>query len=103
VGTFLVTVALVGSGAAMVWLAWLGSQGRLRPDPTRRAVHQAAAGPIGVTGGVLVLAGVAVAVSGLDSRPGQVALAVGMLALVVGSLVTAVVARRARGDDAGGA
>lgn len=99
-GTFLVTVALVGSGAAMVWLAWLGSQGRLRAGSTRRAAHEAAAGPIGVTGGVLVLAGVAVGVSGLDSQPGQIALAVGTLALVAGSLTTAVVVRRARGGGA---
>ena len=80
-------VALVALGALLVWTAYRGARGS--------AARQAAATPLGLTGGVCVLAGVAVGVSGLDTVPGLIALVVAGLVLVVGSVVTVTVARGA--------
>ena len=60
--TAAVAVGLLVLGALLVWWAWRSSQ---RHDAGRWA-----AGPIGVTGGVVVLAGVTVGVSGLASPAG---------------------------------
>ena len=79
--TAAVAVGLLVLGALLVWWAWRSSQ---RHDAGRWA-----AGPIGVTGGVVVLAGVTVGVSGLASPAGVVGVAVAAAALVVG-LVAAV-------------
>ena len=76
----LVGASLVVAGAVTVWLAWAGSQRTLAPNgvvgirlpATRRsdeawyAAHQAAAGPLGVGGGVCVACGLAVLFTGLD-------------------------------------
>ncbi len=59
-----------------MWVAWRGSHG---DEADRRA-----ATPTGLAGGVLVLAGVAVGVSGASSPPGVVAIVVAVLAVVVG-------------------
>jgi hypothetical protein len=96
--TAAVTAALVAVGAALVWLAWLASQDRLGSRPERFPALRAAAGPAGVTGGVVVLAGLAVGVSGIGSVPGQVAAGLGALALVVGGAVTALAAARGTGS-----
>lgn len=82
----MVTLALVGGGAALVWLSWVGSQ---RGGAGRRA----AASAVGLTGGVLVLCGIAVGVSGLSSPPGVVAVVVAAVVAVVG-LGTAVIQAR---------
>lgn len=94
-GTAAVTVALVALGAALVWLSWLASQDRLGSRVERRPALRAAAGPVGVAGGVVVLAGVAVGVSGFGSVPGRVAAALGVVALVVGAVAAALTARSA--------
>lgn len=76
-----VGMLLVAAGAATVWLAWLGSQRKLPPNnvagirlpATRRspeawyAAHQAAAGPLGVGGGLTAACGLGVLFAGLDA------------------------------------
>ncbi len=76
----LVGLALVVGGAVLVWVSWAGSQGSLRPNgvvglrvPSARrsdaawyAAHRAAAGPLGVGGGVLLVSGVGVLFTGFD-------------------------------------
>lgn len=103
--TAIVSILLLAAGAATVWLAWLGSQRRLprnrwagirlpstmASDDAWCAAHEASAGPLGVSGGIMVLGGLAVAVSGLDNPFGRVALALA----VVGSLSAMVAATRA--------
>lgn len=100
--------ALVLVGAATVWVAWQGSQRRLAPDAriglrvpgTRRsdeawyAAHQAAAGPLGVGGGVTVACGLGVVFTGLDVI-GWVLVLVALVALTTGSGLAVVVAMRA--------
>jgi hypothetical protein len=88
VATGLATLGLVAVGAALVWLAWQGSQ---RGGPGR----QASASAVGLTGGVCVLCGVAVGVSGLASPPGAVAVVVAAVVLVAGLATAGIQARRA--------
>ncbi|MHB1139339.1 MAG: SdpI family protein [Microthrixaceae bacterium] len=105
----LVGLALLLFGAGELWLCWLGSQRRLPPNGvvgirvpvTRRsdaawyAAHEAAAGPLGVGGGVGAFCGLGVLVTGVDSI-GLAVAAVGAVALLAGpSLATAVGVRAA--------
>lgn len=110
--TAIVSTLLLVAGAALVWLAWLGSQRRLprnrwagirlpstmASDEAWRAAHEASAGPLGVSGGIMLLGGLAVAVSGLDNPVGRVAVAltlVGSFAALVAATRAAVAAARA--------
>lgn len=105
-------LALTIAGALAVWLSWLGSQRKLRPNgvvgirlpATRRsdaawyAAHQAAAGPFGVAGGVTAACGVAVVFTGLDLI-GWVLVIVGVAALTTGVGVATAVALRAANEQ----
>lgn len=108
----LVGLVLTIGGALTVWVAWLGSQRKLRPNgvvgirlpATRRsesawyAAHQAAAGPLGVAGGASAACGVGVVFTGLDVI-GWVLVIVGLAALTTGvGLATAVALRAANGQ-----
>jgi uncharacterized membrane protein len=80
VSGLLAGAGLVLLGAALLWIAWAGSQHRLAPNAvagirlpaTRRsdeawyAAHAAAAGPFGVGGGVACACGMATMFTGLD-------------------------------------
>ena len=90
--TGVVALALVLAGVALVWLAWRRSQ---YPDASRGAGVSA----LGLTGGIGVLGGIAVGVSGLDTPPGVVALAVSGAVLVAGSALAAHQVRRGRLSD----
>ncbi len=87
-GTAVVGLGLIVLGALLVWFAWRGSQHGAPPQ-------QAGAAPLGLTGGICVLAGLAIVVSGLDSTPGLVALAIATVTVLCGLLTTAVLVRRA--------
>lgn len=82
-----VTFGLVTLGALLVWTAFRGSRRNVR--------RQAAAAPLGVTGGVCVLGGIAVGVSGLGTPPAVVALVFTAVVVALGGLATVVQARRA--------
>jgi hypothetical protein len=82
----LVGVALALVGAALVGTAWLGSQQKLRPTDA----FAAAAGPLGVGGGVIATCAVGVLASGLDEI--GVALSVIALAALVVSVGVAGIA-----------
>ena len=100
-------LALTIAGALAVWLSWLGSQRKLRPNgvvgirlpATRRsdaawyAAHQAAAGPFGVAGGVTAACGVAVVFTG------WVLVIVGVAALTTGVGVATAAALRAANEQ----
>lgn len=70
--------ALALVGAALVATAWLGSQHRLRPT----GAFEAAAGPLGVGGGVVATCAVGVLASGLDTI-GVALVVIALAALVV--------------------
>ena len=103
-----VGLALVVAGGAELWIAWIGSQRRLRPNSwvgirlpqTRRsdaawyAAHEAAAGAFGLGGGVAAVCGIGVFANGLDAIGVAVA-ALGLVALLAGTSVATVVAVRA--------
>lgn len=96
-GTFVVSAVLLVAGALLVWLSWIASQRRLPPnrwagirlrsttasDEAWYVAHEAAAGWLGVAGGVSALGGVAVGVLGLDSLPGTIAAAVALGGILV--------------------
>ncbi len=82
----MVGLALTLAGGTFLWLAWVGSQ---RPA-ARRAARQAAAGPLGVGGGVAATCGVAVVFTGVDAI--GVALVVAALAALAVSAVVAMIA-----------
>ncbi|MEI2696908.1 MAG: hypothetical protein V9E94_00710 [Microthrixaceae bacterium] len=83
-------VVLILAGAALLWQAWVGSQ---RPV-SHRAARRAAAGPLGVGGGVVLTCGVAVAFTGMDAI-GVGLVVVALVALAASLAVAAVAARRA--------
>ena len=97
-------------GGLEVWLCWVGSQRRLRPrhplgiplasvrrsDAAWYAAHEAAAGPLGVGGGVAAVCGMAILVNGLDVIGVGLAV-VAAVALVAGAVAAAVVGSRAAG------
>jgi len=101
-------LVLVVVGAAELWVCWLGSQRRLPPNgwigirlpATRRsdaawyAAHEAAAGPLGVAGGVGAFCGLGVLVAGGDTI-GLAVAAVAAVALLAGPGVATVVGLRA--------
>ena len=91
-----VALGLVALGVLLVWMAWRRSQ---HPDASRGA----GASALGLTGGICVLGGIAVGVSGLDTPPGVVAVAVSTTALVAGSALAAAQVRRSRLSDDRGA
>ena len=88
VETIVLSLLLVLGGAAMILVAWLGSQRRLplnavvgiRTRTTMSserawyAAHRAAAGPLGFGGGVFVCGGIGLAVSGFDNIFGLLSL-----------------------------
>lgn len=104
----LLGLVLTAGGALTVWVSWLGSQRKLRPNAlvgvrlpaTRRsdaawyAAHQAAAGPLGVAGGATAACGVGVLFTGLDLI-GWVLVIVALAALTTGVGVATAVALRA--------
>ncbi len=106
----LVGAALLLGGAALVWISWAGSQRALRPNgwvglrlpSTRRsddawyAAHQAAAGPLGVGGGVLLAGGAGVLFTGFDLIGQVLALVSLAAALTAIGLGVAVALRAAR-------
>jgi len=110
VDALLVGLALVAGGAALVWVSWAGSQGSLRPNgivglhlpATRRsdaawyAGHQAAAGPLGVGGGVLLACGAGVVFTGFDVIGQGLALVALAAALTAIALATVAALRAAR-------
>lgn len=95
-GGLLAGLALLVAGGVAMWVAWEGSQGRLRPghplgvrarstlagDDAWRAGHRAAAAPLGVGAGVVAGAGLAVLAVGTGDVIGWVVVGVGVLALV---------------------
>lgn len=108
--TAVVAIAFLAVGAALSWVAWVGSQRRLAPgglvglpmstvrssESDWYAAHEAAAGPLGLGGGVALTCGVGVVVVGTDLVGWAIA-AIGAL-LVLSCVVVAVVgARRATG------
>jgi hypothetical protein len=109
VSGLLAGAALVLAGAALVWIAWLGSQRRLAPNAvvgirlpaTRRsddawyAAHEAAAGPFGVGGGVVCACGLATMFSGELDVIALVLVIIGLAALTTATAVATVVGLRA--------
>jgi hypothetical protein len=103
----LVGGAIALTGVWFVWLAWQGSRGAIsQPGVTRRRspdgsgwakACEAAAGPIGVGGGVAAAGGLAVMATGLDTVGWIVS--IGAIAAVGIAAVAGVVvgARAARG------
>lgn len=103
----LIGAALVLGGAALLWVAWRGSQRRLPPNSVvgvrlpsttgdeRRwyAAQEAAAGPLGLGGGVAAMFGLGVMATGLDTV-GVVLVAVASLSLVAGAAVGCVAGAR---------
>lgn len=101
--------ALVLAGSALTWIAWLGSQRRLAPNAvagirlpaTRRsddawyAAHEAAAGPLGVGGGVTCACGLAAMFSGELDVIGLVLVVIGLAALTTATGIATVVGLRA--------
>jgi hypothetical protein len=109
----LIGAALMLGGAALLWVAWRGSQRRLPPNSLvgvrlpsttgdeRRwyAAQEAAAGPLGLGGGVAATFGLGVAVTGMDTV-GTVLMVVSMVALVAGAAAGCIAgARSARRAD----
>ena len=104
----IVGLALVLGGAAELWLCWVGSQRRVRPNSwigvrlpqTRRsdaawyAAHEAAAGAFGLGGAIGAICGIGVFVNGLDVIGVGVA-ALGVVALLAGSSIATIFALRA--------
>jgi hypothetical protein len=109
VSGLLVGAALVLAGAALIWIAWLGSQRRLAPNafagirlPAARrsddawyAAHEAAAGPFGVGGGVVCACGLATMFSGELDVIGVVLVIIGLAALTSATALATVVGLRA--------
>lgn len=91
-------LGLVLVGAGLLWLAWRGSQHHLRPE----GAFEAAAGPLGLGGGVIATCGVGVLAVGLDVI-GVTLSVIALVALVVSTVVAAVVGRRAARDAGGSA
>jgi hypothetical protein len=91
-----VATGAVALGVLLVWIAWRRSQ---LTDASRGA----GVSVLGLTGGIAVLGGIAVGVSGLDTPPGVVAVAVSGVVLVAGSVVAATQVRRSRLSDDRGA
>ncbi len=93
----LIGAALMLGGSALLWVAWRGSQHRLPPnspvgvrlpsttgdDRRWHATQEAAAGPLGLGGGVAAMFGLGVAATGLDTV-GTVMVILGVIALVAG-------------------
>jgi uncharacterized membrane protein len=108
VSGLLIGAALVLLGAALLWIAWAGSQHRLAPNAvvgirlpaTRRseaawyAAHDAAAGPFGLGGGVACACGVATMFTGFDVI-GVVLVIVGLAAATTATGVATAVGLRA--------
>jgi hypothetical protein len=108
VDALLIGAALMCGGAALLWVAWRGSQRRLPPsslvgvrlrsttgDEQRwYAAHEAAAGPLGLGGAVGAMFGFGVVVTGLDTV-GLVLASVALAALVVGAVTGCAVGARA--------
>lgn len=108
-GGLIVGALLVVSGAALLWVSWLGSQRRLRPnafvgirlpvtrrdEPSWYAAHEAAAGPLGVAGGVTAAGGLALLATGLEDTVGVVVALVTAAGALAGVLVAARAAVRA--------
>lgn len=91
---------LVLAGAALLWVAWRGSQRELRrnrfvgirvrstmrSDAAWYSAHEAAAGPLGVGGGIACAGGIGVLATGVDDVIGVAvvtATLVGVLASIV--------------------
>lgn len=104
-------IGLIIAGLALLGLAWVGSQRKLKrnhlagirtpstlsSDEAWYAAHESAAGSLGLTGGLVALIGVGVLTSGFDTF-GKVATGVAGALFVVGlaySFVSAVRAARA--------
>jgi len=108
VDALLIGAALVLGGAMLLWVAWRGSQRRLSPsslvgvrlpsttsdDRSWYEAQQAAAGPLGLGGGVAAMLGLGVVATGLDTV-GTVLAVVGLLALVSGVVVGCAAGARA--------
>ncbi len=76
----IIGAVLILAGAALLWVAWAGSQGTLPPNgfvgirvPATRcsdaawyAAHRAAAGPLGIGGAITATCGVGVLFAGFD-------------------------------------
>ena len=114
----IVAAALFLGGGVVLWVSWEGSQGRLRrghllgvrlhstlaSDAAWHAAHRAAAGPLGVSAGVVLAAGLAVLAVGVDDVVGQVVTIVGVAGLLVGVVTGCrAAARAARAVEAGDA
>lgn len=96
-------LALIVSGLALVWLAWVGSQRKLKPnfwvgirtratrssDAAWYSAHETAAGPLGLSGGIAALLGVGVLTSGFDTF-GMVATVLAVSILVIGLTVATI-------------
>ena len=107
---------LILGGAALLWIAWLGSQRRLprnrvagirtratlRSDAAWIAAHETAAAPLGLGGALTALAGLAVLVSGLDDVIGVAALVfaatVALSSVLVAARAGVAAARQVEGD-----
>lgn len=114
----IVGLALVSAGLSELWLAWIGSQRRLRPNSwvgirlpqTRRsdqawyAAHEAAAGAFGLGGAVGAICGIGVFVNGLDVIGAAVTMlgVVGLLASTSFATVAALRAAKAVPDASDG-
>jgi hypothetical protein len=99
----------VVAGAALIWIAWVGSQRRLAPDAVvgirlpavRRsddawyAAHEAAAGAFGVGGGVACACGLATMTSGELDLIGMVFVIIGLAALTTATAVATAMGLRA--------
>lgn len=101
--TVVVSLAMIAVGGLLLLMAWLGSQRRLprngwagirvpatkRSDRAWEAAHVVSAGPVGISGAILALGGLAVGVSGLDNPVGMVGAAVALagsaVALAIGT------------------
>lgn len=104
----MIGVVLTLAGAAFLWIAWSGSQQRLAPnrwagirvaatmrsDEAWYSAHQAAAGPLGVGGGVAAACGIGVVFTGMDVI-GEALLVVALVAMTSSLVVATVAALRA--------
>ncbi|MEX0768871.1 MAG: SdpI family protein [Microthrixaceae bacterium] len=106
-----ISLLLISVGASEIWLCWLGSQRRLRPnsligirlgaikasDESWYVAHESAAGIFGVGGGIAAACGAAVLLTGLD-LVGTVVAVIGAIAVLVATSVAVIVALRSVKD-----